>query len=250
MNRADRGGGGGSYGGLQETARSLLDLRLTAHHLDAFNWYATELRDWNQRVNLTAITDPVEIEIKHFIDSLTLSRIVDRSGSLADVGSGAGFPGIPLKILCPQLQVTLIEATAKKVRFCQHVIDGLGLSGIRAVHARAEALGRTEAHRARYDWVVGRAVASMAILAEYCLPLLKIGGTMIAMKGETGPAEAHEAEDAIHLLGGRMRQLVSFELPKVTETRHLIVVDKISATPAEYPRRPGMPVKRPIESTG
>lgn len=250
MSGRDDAGVSGGYQGLAETTRSLLDLDLSPGQLNGFRWYATELREWNERINLTAITDPVEIEIKHFIDSLTCLRVMGRAGSLVDVGSGAGFPAIPLKIVRPQLQVTLVEATAKKVGFCQHVIGGLGLSGIRAIHARAEDLGQDQSHRAQYDWAVGRAVAAMGVLAEYLLPLLKVGGTMIAMKGETGPVEAQEAEEAVGLLGGRIGQLVSFELPKVTETRYLIVVEKVSATPADYPRRPGIPAKRPIEAAG
>lgn len=239
----------GGYQGLETTTRDLLDLDLNSGQLKAFAWYAKELQEWNRRINLTAITDPLEIEVKHFIDSLTPLRVVDRPGSLVDVGSGAGFPGVPLKIAQPNLQVTLVEATAKKVGFCRHVIEGLGLSGIQAVHARAEELGQQPAHRGQYDWAIGRAVASMAVLAEYLLPLLKVGGTMIAMKGETGPAEAHEAQEALQLLGGHLKQLISFELPMVTETRYLIVVDKVSATPDDYPRRSGMPAKRPLEQT-
>ncbi len=172
---------------------------------------------------------------------------MERAGKLVDVGSGAGFPGIPLKIACPNLRVMLVESTRKKVEFCQHVIDGLGLEGIQASHIRAEELGHEPGQRGAYDWAVGRAVASLRVLGEYLLPFLRVGGRMIAMKGETGPAEAHEAEGALRLLGGQIERLLPIELPTVAETRYLILVDKVSATPSEYPRRPGVPSKRPLE---
>lgn len=234
------------YEGLVETLRWYLGVDLTEDQLAAFRWYSRELQLWNRKVNLTAITDPREIEVKHFVDSLTPLKVMDRAGKLVDVGTGAGFPGIPLKIACPQLRVLLVESTRKKTEFCQHVIDGLGLTGIQAQHARAEDLAQEPERRSAFDWAVGRAVASLSVLGEYLLPFLKVGGRMIAMKGETGPAEAHEGEDALRLLGGEIQRLVPIELPTVAETRYLVVVDKVSATPAEYPRRAGIPSKRPL----
>lgn len=234
------------YAGLASTLRQLLGIELSRAQLEAFDYYGAELRRWNQRHNLTAITVPVEIEIKHFVDSLTCLLAIDKGGRLVDVGSGAGFPGIPLKIVRPMLQVVLIEATGKKVEFCQHVMEGLGLTGIDVIHGRAEDEAHNPAHRGTYRWAVARAVAPMAVLAEYMLPFLQVGGQMIAMKGETGPGEAQQAEPAIKLLGGRMRRLIPTELPRVAETRHLIVVDKLSETPQAYPRRPGIPAKRPL----
>jgi len=234
------------YAGLAPTVRRLLGVELTASQLEAFAWYAAELWRWNERHNLTAIIDPVEIEIKHFIDSLTCLQAIDTGGRLVDVGSGAGFPGIPLKIVRPKLQVTLLEATQKKVEFCRYVIDGLGLSSIVALHGRAEDEAHNPAHRGVYQWAVARAVAPLPVLAEYLLPFLRIGGRMIAMKGETGPSEAQQAEAAIKLLGGRMRRLIPTELPRVADSRHLVVVDKVAQTPEAYPRRPGIPTKRPL----
>jgi 16S rRNA (guanine527-N7)-methyltransferase len=236
------------YHGLAPTVRTLAGVDLSATQLEAFRWYRRELQHWNERHNLTAITESVDIEIKHFVDSLTCLPFIVGDGRLIDVGSGAGFPGIPLKLVRPSLRITLLEATRKKVDFCQHVIDGLDLDGILAIHGRAEELAHETLHRARYDWAIGRAVARMDVLAEYLLPFVKVGGMMIAMKGETGPAEAHSAEAVMRLLGGELRGVRPIELPRVAETRYLVEVAKISATPDAYPRRPGMPSKRPLTS--
>jgi 16S rRNA (guanine527-N7)-methyltransferase len=234
------------YQGLHQAAQQVLGINLSQAQREAFQWYSRELRQWNERFNLTAITEPVDIEVKHFLDSLTCLKVLEPTGRLIDVGTGGGFPGIPIKLVCPQLKVTLIESTRKKVDFCLHVIDELKLDDINALHARAEDLGRDPDHRGQYEMAVARAVAPMNVLAEYLLPFLKLGGRMVAMKGETGPAEAHQAEAVIQLLGGKMSRLLPVELPKVAETRYLIVVEKTSATPEEYPRRAGMPSKRPL----
>lgn len=235
---------------LEEAARSLLGLELNRQQLAAFDWYSRELQSWNERVNLTAITSPSEITVKHFLDSLTcLMAMSPRDGDrLVDVGTGAGFPGLPLKIVCPQLKVVLVEATEKKADFCRHVVQGLGLQGVEVLHARAEVVGQEPRHRERYAWAVARAVAGLSTLAEYLLPLVKIGGRAIAQKGETGPAEAHQAEAAIGWLGGHLLQLTPVELPGVADTRYLVTVDKVAATPETYPRRPGVPAKRPLAS--
>jgi len=233
---------------LGPSARSLLGIDLDRRQLQAFHTYAQELVEWNERFNLTAITDRAEIETKHFLDSLTclLGMNPPRTGSLIDIGSGAGFPGLPVKIACPRLKVTLVEATGKKVEFCQHIIRRLELKGIEAVHGRAEDLSRDETRRESYDWAVARAVARMPVLVEYLLPFLRIGGKAIALKGETGPVETHDAEEAIQILGGRMARVLPVELPGVVETRYVVKVDKIAATPPEYPRRSGIPTKRPL----
>lgn len=233
---------------LQETAKSVLGLQLTKAQLEAFEWYADALLSWNERVNLTAITAPGEVEIKHFVDSLTCLLAIGpkRGGRLIDVGTGAGFPGLPIKILRPHLTVVLVEATEKKVQFCRHVVDGLQLKGVEVVHGRAEDIGNDPTHRQMYDWVVARAVALLPVLAEYLLPLARIGGLVIAQKGETGPVEVHAAEAAIGHLGGHVRQLLPIELPTVAEARYLVLIDKIAATPEGYPRRAGVPAKRPL----
>ncbi len=227
---------------------SLLGLRLTRRQTEALGWYATELISWNQRFNLTAITDPAEIESKHFLDSLSclLAMRERQADRVVDIGTGAGFPGLPLKIVCPQLQMTLVEATGKKLDFCRHIVQGLGLEHVDLVHGRAEDIGHSPDHRQSYDWAVARAVASMPVLVEYLLPLLRLGGRAVAQKGESGPAEAHAAEAALKVLGGRTHQVIRVELPGVAEVRFLVVVEKAAATPPEYPRRAGLPAKRPL----
>ena len=233
---------------LQDTAQARFGVTLTRRQLEAFAWYAAELLTWNERFNLTAITDPSAIETKHFVDSLSCLLVLKPRPAerLVDIGTGAGFPGLPLKIVLPRLHVTLVEATGKKAEFCQHVVDGLGLEGVTVVHARAEDVGQMPEHRAAYDWAVARAVAGMPVLAEYLLPLVRLGGKAIAQKGETGPAEAHAADGALRLLGGRVQQLIPVELPRIPETRYLVVLEKTAATPPEYPRRAGLPARDPL----
>lgn len=214
----------------------------------AFKIYEEALLEWNQKFNLTAIRDPEGIRTKHFLDSLTcMLAWRDRPpGRLIDIGTGAGFPGIPLKIMMPNMHLTLVESVGKKLDFCCHVVKLLGLENVKCVQARAEELGLSRDYREKYDWAVARAVANLPVLAEYLLPLVKVGGGMLAQKGETGPAEAHKAERAIHVLGGRIKQLIPVLLPGVTEERFLVVIDKISTTPPGYPRRVGLPAKKPI----
>jgi 16S rRNA (guanine527-N7)-methyltransferase len=233
---------------LRDDAQALLDIRLTRPQLEAFSWYAEEMLAWNKRFNLTAITAPQEIVIKHFLDSLScvLGTGVPSHERVIDVGTGAGFPGLPLKIAFPHITLSLVESIGKKVDFCRHLIRELGLGDVHVLHARAEEVGRMPGHRASYDWALARAVAPMGVLAEYLLPLLSIGGKALAQKGETGPAEAHAAEGAMHILGGRLAQLIPVELPRVAESRFLVLVKKVAETPEKYPRRSGIPAKRPL----
>ncbi len=233
---------------LGAAAHSLLGMRLTRRQVEALRWYAAELVAWNQRINLTAITEPAEIESKHFLDSLScLLAMRERLGDrVIDVGTGAGFPGLPLKIVCPQLHMTLVEATGKKLDFCRHIMQALSLERVELVHGRAEEIGHRPEHRQSYDWALARAVAAMPVLVEYLLPLLRLGGRAVAQKGESGPAEAHAAEGALRVLGGRMHQVIRVELPGVAELRFLVVIEKTAATPPEYPRRAGLPAKRPL----
>jgi 16S rRNA (guanine527-N7)-methyltransferase len=233
---------------LVQDLRTLVGIKLTPRQLAAFKKYEDELLEWNKKFNLTAIRDVEGIRSKHFLDSLTCllawrERPPER---LIDIGTGAGFPGLPLKIMMPRLQVTLVESVGKKLDFCRHMVEVLGLDNVTCLQARAEELGLSREHREKYDWAVARAVANLPVLAEYLLPLVRVGGGMLAQKGETGPAEAHKADRAIHVLGGRIRQLIPVLLPGVTEERFLVVVDKVSATPPGYPRRVGLPAKRPI----
>ena len=233
---------------LTKHAHRQLGLRLSRLQLSTLSLYERELVDWNTHFNLTAIRDPQEIHIKHFLDSLTcLLALRDTPvARLIDVGTGAGFPGIPLKIIYPKMQLTLVESVGKKAEFCRHVVKMLDLPGVEVVQERAEVLGQIPAHREQYDWAVARAVAILPVLAEYLLPLVHVGGSMLAMKGESGPVEAHTAEHAIRVLGGHLRQLLPVTLPGVVEERYLVVIDKVAATPIGYPRKVGMPAKRPL----
>jgi 16S rRNA (guanine527-N7)-methyltransferase len=228
-----------------------LNITLTGRHLADFETCYRELVAWNQRFNLTAITDWEGVLVRHFLDSLSCLKALPRAelsagARIIDVGTGAGFPGLPLKIVCPEMRLTLLEATGKKVAFLEHLVRVLGLKGVEAIHGRAEELGHSPAHRERYDWALARAVAEMPTLTEYLLPLVRVGGAVLAQKGEGAAAEVHGADAAIATLGGRVRQLVPVELRGLAETRYLVVVDKVAATPDKYPRRPGMPEKRPI----
>lgn len=226
----------------------LLNLELTSRQIKAFEVYETELMDWNEKFNLTAIRDSAGIRTKHFVDSLTCLLAWKNSPPerLIDIGTGAGFPGIPLKILYPRLQLTLVESVGKKLQFCQHMVDTLQLEHVTLIQARAEELGLNRLHREQYDWAVARAVANLPVLSEYLLPLVKVGGSVLALKGESGPAEAQAAEKAIQVLGGHFKQLIPILLPGVVETRYLILISKVAATPPGYPRRVGLPAKRPI----
>ena len=233
---------------LAQQVHALVGIRLTRLQLAALGQYEGLLLEWNSRYNLTAIRDPQEIRARHFLDSLTC--LIAMRGTpmerVIDVGSGAGFPGIPLKIACPDMQLTLLESIGKKADFCRHVVETLNLKAVSVIGGRAETLGQARDHRQSYDWALARAVAVLPVLAEYLLPLVKIGGHALAMKGESAPAEAQSAENALRLLGGSLRQLIPVSLPSVVEERYLVVVDKTASTPAAYPRRVGVPAKKPL----
>jgi 16S rRNA (guanine527-N7)-methyltransferase len=231
-----------------QQAQALFNVHLTGRQVISLMTYERELLDWNRKFNLTAIRDADGIRTKHFLDSLScvLAWKANPPSCLADVGTGAGFPGLVLKIVYPAMRLTLIESVGKKARFCRHMVETLNLEGVEVIHGRAEEVGRDKAHREKYDWAVARAVANLRVLSEYLLPLLKVGGTMLAQKGESGPAEAHSAERAMKILGGRIRQLVPVVLPGVAEERYLVLVDKAAATPLSYPRKAGMPFKNPL----
>ena len=233
---------------LVQDAQTLFNVHLTGRQIIALTTYERELIEWNQKFNLTAIRDVAGIRTKHFLDSFScvLAWKANPPANIIDIGTGAGFPGIPLKIIYPNTKVTLVESVGKKAMFCQHVVRLLGLDGVDVIKARAEELGQMREHREQYDWGLARAVANLRVLSEYLLPLVQVGGKMLAQKGESGPAEVHSAESAIKLLGGEVRQLVPVMLPGVVEERHLVLVDKVAATPPGYPRKPGVPAKKPL----
>ncbi len=237
---------------LQDGA-SALGVNLTRDQKASFSLYYEELVAWNQQFNLTAITDYEQVQIRHFLDSLSCllaqearQALGRRDARMIDVGSGAGFPGIPLKLVCTGARLTLLEATGKKVAFLESLVQRLGLQAVSAIKARAEDLGHDPGHREQYDLALARAVAEMPVVAEYTLPFCKVGGWVIAQKGEAGAAEAWSAEPAIRLLGGELRRVVHVELPGLPEDRSLVVIEKVGPTPETYPRRPGIPAKRPL----
>jgi 16S rRNA (guanine527-N7)-methyltransferase len=232
---------------------SALGLRLTPTQQASFQLYYEELVIWNQKFNLTAIIEYEQVQIRHFLDSLSclLARetrlTLGRPGAkMIDVGAGAGFPGLPLKLVCPATRLTLLEATGKKVTFLEHVVQRLGVQTVTAINARAEELAHDFAHREQYDLALARAVAELPVVAEYTLPFCKVGGWVVAQKGEAAAAEAWSAERAITILGGALRRVIPVELPGLPEDRSLVVIEKVSPTPANYPRRPGIPAKRPL----
>src|SRR6266496_3378295 len=233
---------------LARDAQALFNVHITGRQVMALITYEKELLEWNQKFNLTAIRDSDSIRTKHFLDSFScvLAWKATPPNHLIDIGTGAGFPGIPLKILYPNLKLTLVESVGKKAMFCQHIVSVLELEHIDVIQARAEDLGQNPQHREKYDWTMARAVANLNVLSEYLIPLVKVGGSMLAQKGESGPAEAQSAEKAMELLGGKLKQLIPVHLPGVADDRYLVVVDKVVATPPKYPRRPGIPMKQPL----
>ncbi len=232
-----------------------LSVFLSSDQLDQFLMFYEMLIEKNKVMNLTAITEFDEVMKKHFVDSLSLVKVCDVSGllSLIDVGTGAGFPGIPLKIAFPDLRVTLLDSLQKRVGFLQEVIDRLGLDGIEAVHGRAEDFARPGQMREKFDLCVSRAVANLSALSEYCLPYVKVGGKFISyksdkvsMKFEGHMTEIEQAEHAISILGGRLTEQKEFTLPSSDICRSLIVIEKCRPTPKQYPRKAGMASKKPL----
>ncbi len=231
---------------IEETAH--FGVKLSPSQIDQFDHYLNLLFSWNQRINLTAIVEPAEIQRRHFLDSLSCVLATgDLNGmDVIDVGSGAGFPGLPLKIAFPHMRLTLGESVAKKCRFLSAVVEGLKLEGVEIVNERAERLGQDPAYRERFDRGLGRAVARLPALVEYLLPLLKVGGMMAAQKGGQAAIELEEARNAIHILGGDEPKLLPVSPQLWDADRYLIVVTKSGATPTKYPRRAGMPAKKPL----
>jgi len=233
---------------LVHEAQQLFGVHLTGRQVVAMMTYERELLEWNEKFNLTAIRDAEGIRTKHFLDSFScvLAWKENPPRRLIDIGTGAGFPGIPLKILYPSMRLTLVESVGKKANFCRHMVEILKLEATEVITARAEEVGQMAAHREVYDWGVARAVANLPVLAEYLLPLVQVGGAMLAQKGQSGPAETHKAEKAFKILGGSTRQLFPVTLPGVADERFLVVVDKVAATPPQYPRKPGVPARKPL----
>ena len=216
--------------------------------LGAFRTYKGLLKDWNKKINITSITDDVEIDIKHFLDSLSplITNLFQGNSRVIDVGTGGGFPGIPLKIINEDLEVTLLDRLNKRINFLNVVIDQLGLENIRAIHGRAEELSRRKDYRDQYDICISRAVASLDTLSEYCLPFVKPGGHFISMKGPDIEEELNLSKNAIKTLGGQIEKVEMVKIPLSDIEHSLVIIKKIKQTPTKYPRGGGKPRKKPL----
>ena len=221
---------------------------LTAEQIGQFSVYHEMLLDWNTRMNLTALTAPEDVAVKHIIDSLTAydAALFDGARTLIDVGTGAGLPGIPIAVYAPHLTVTLLDSLNKRVRFLTEVTAAMGLQNVRCIHARAEEAARTAEHRAAYDIVVSRAVARLPVLLEYTLPFVRVGGTLLALKGRAYAEEQKEARRAAEVLGGGRITARPVHLPGLDDVRAILTVTKERQTPAAYPRGGGAPPRRPL----
>ncbi len=235
----------------QECAKSDYGVALSAAQAEQFDVFLRELLEWNQKFNLTAIREPEEIKIKHFLDSLSVVKSFPQGWtpqSMIDIGTGAGLPGIPLKIIYPQAKLTLVESIKKKAGFCEHMVEVLGLKDAIVSSARAEEIGQDPIHRENYDLALARAVAKMPVLVEYLLPLVKVGGIVVMQKSASAKDEAKASRNAIRLIGGKLDTIIPVKLPDVDDERYLVALEKVKATPSEFPRRTGIPAKLPIQN--
>lgn len=233
---------------LQSKAEQL-GIRLSEKQLEQFQCYYERLIEKNKVMNLTAITEYEEVVDKHFVDSILLGSVKELSGKkrVIDVGTGAGFPGIPLKIVYPELEITLLDSLNKRVKFLDEVIEELGLTGIQAVHSRAEDLAQDAAHRQQYDICVSRAVANLATLSEYCIPFVKQVGYFISYKSTQIEEELKQAKKAVQVLGGTLEQVETVQIPGTTIERQFVMIRKTGTTPKKFPRKAGTASKTPIE---
>ena len=233
----------------QNAAEKLFGIELSPWQLEQFEIYLNTLLEWNTKFNLTAIREPEDIRFRHFLDSLSVTKGWSRTApptSLVDLGTGAGFPGIPLKIIWPELKLTLVDSVGKKVNFCRLVLDTLQLHNAETMTIRAEELGQDPDHREKYQLVTARAVAPMPVLLEYCLPLAQPGGRIVLQKGTDALEEAERCQPIMHKLGGDLKEVLPLELPGTEGKRYLVLIDKNTHTPANYPRHTGVPSKSPL----
>lgn len=224
--------------------------KLSSKQKEQFATYYNKLIEFNKKVNLTRITDKNEVYLKHFFDSITplleFSDLFKGEKSLCDVGAGAGFPSLPIKILCPDLSITIVDSLGKRLKFLDELVSDLSLDKVTLVHSRAEDAGQNKNLREKFDLVTGRAVARMSVLSEYCLPLAKVDGYLVALKGPKAQDELADAKNAIEVLGGSVKEVKELMLPDTDDERTLIVVKKVKATPKKYPRQAGTPSRKPL----
>ncbi|QUH19348.1 16S rRNA (guanine(527)-N(7))-methyltransferase RsmG [Alkaliphilus sp. B6464] len=226
-----------------------MNVEITDHQVDQLIKYKDILLEWNQKMNLTAIEEEKEVMIKHFLDSLSCiqTKYLKTEGRMIDVGTGAGFPGVPLKIALPNIELTLLDSLKKRIGFLEEVCRETNLTNVEFLHGRAEDFGQDKAHREKYDYAVSRAVAALNVLVEYCLPFVKVGGYFICQKGPGLIEELPEAKNAIKILGGEVVDQIVVDLPFSDITHHILVIKKIKQTPIKYPRKAGKPSKEPIK---
>lgn len=224
-----------------------LNIELNDKQADMFMTYMDMLIQTNKSLNLTAITQPEEIVTKHYLDSLTACRFIPEGASVIDVGCGAGFPGLPVKIARDDISLTLLDSLNKRLGFIESVLKKADIGGVNCVHSRAEDGGRDKSHREKYDVALSRAVANMAVLCEYCLPYVKVGGLFLALKGPAAPEELKEAERAIKTLGGELLEVSEAAVPFTDLLHKIVVIKKVRPCPKEYPRKAGTPSKKPIK---
>ncbi len=226
----------------------LIKNSISPENADKFYKYYELLVEWNEKINLTAITQEDDVAVKHFLDSLNAAKgIVEDGMSVIDVGTGAGFPGLPVKIANPGISLTLVDSLNKRIGFLNEVISSLGLKDVETVHSRAEDLGINKDYREKYDVCVSRAVANLTTLCELCLPFVKVGGLFVSLKGPKAEEEAEEAKRAIELLGGRLTDIKSYDLSDTDLNHNIVIIKKISHTPTKYPRKAPKPSKEPLK---
>ncbi|WP_277679793.1 16S rRNA (guanine(527)-N(7))-methyltransferase RsmG [Gracilibacillus dipsosauri] len=224
-------------------------IHVSDEQMEQFDTYYRVLVEWNEKMNLTAITDEEEVYLKHFYDSITAAFYFDfdKELNICDVGAGAGFPSLPIKIAFPNINVTIVDSLKKRITFLDHLKEQLGLQNVQFIHDRAETFGKNKLYRESFDVVTARAVARMAVLSELCLPLVKVNGIFLALKGSNFKEEERDSRKAVQVLGGVWKQVHTFHLPEEESERSIVIIEKKKATPKGYPRKPGVPNKNPIQ---
>ena len=228
------------------TSVDALGITLSEMQLKQFYTYMNLLIDWNKKINLTAIVEPNEIILKHFVDSLTILKYISDGTKIIDVGTGAGFPGIPLKIAKPSIEIVLLDSLQKRINFLEEVIKQLNIEKIKTIHSRVEDFGKDQKYREKFDMATSRAVANLSTLSEYLLPLVKVGGKVISMKGSFIGEELANSKNALNILGGKIEKIEKLNLPNSDMNRNILIINKIKNTPNKYPRKAGEPSKKPL----